>query len=144
MMLACACFTSCGDPANTPDDPNGGEAGNEEVDKNVVTNYYTIATDDFSWSQCNEEMEYLFSFFTDDVRMFVIEDTKTKANEQALKRYQDILDQIDNDRICKAFPTDYDDYLEEYLYAEVHLMRTVGRPDTLASRKWSIKGVEDY
>lgn len=125
MAMTVVCLTACEGNSKGPS----------------VTNYYTISTNDHSWSQ-SSEMEYLFSFFEDDVRMFIIEGTKEEANKEALERYEAILAQIDNDRVCRSFPCDYDSNLEEYLYAEVDLLRTVGRPDTLARRRWSIKGVE--
>lgn len=125
------CFFSCDKEKNEP--TNGKEQS--------VTNYYTIATHDHSFSQ-SPEMEYLFDFFSDDVRMFIIEGKPSVANAEALKRYEDILAKIDNDRVCHSFPTYYDSNLEEYLYAEVQLLRTVGIPDTLARRRWSINGVE--
>lgn len=105
------------------------------------TYYYTIATDDMSWGKA--DMNYIANFFPDDVRMFSIEGTKDEADQKAIERYNDILSQIDNDAVCNAFPSYYDEGMEEYLYYAAHLTRTVGRPDTLKSRYWTIKGFED-
>ena len=105
------------------------------------THYYTIVTDDMSWGKA--DMSYVADFFPDDVRMFTIEGTKSGADQEAIKRYNDILSQIDNDKVRDAFPSYYDEGMEQYLYYAVHLTRTEGRPDTLKSRYWTIKGVED-
>lgn len=112
-----------------------------DPDEQVRTHYYTIATHDCSWGLA--DLEYLWDFFNDDVRMFSIEGTLKDANAQALKRYNDILDQIDNDYVCSRFPSyDYEN-LEEYLYAEVDLILPEnGVIDTLATRRWTINGVE--
>ena len=110
----------------------------------AATHYYTIATEDMSWGKANQaDIEYVANFFTDDVRMFTMEGTRDEADQKALKYYKDILSQIDNDAVCNAFPSYYDEGMEEYLYYAAHLTRTVGRPDTLKSRYWTIKGVED-
>ncbi|MBE6321514.1 MAG: hypothetical protein E7073_00615 [Bacteroidales bacterium] len=105
------------------------------------THYYTIVPEDNSWGKA--DMNYVADFFTDDVRMFTIEGTKSGADQEAIKRYNDILSQIDNDKVRDAFPSYYDEGMEQYLYYAVHLTRTEGRPDTLKSRYWTIKGVED-
>jgi hypothetical protein len=102
---------------------------------------YTIVTDDNSLGKA--DMNYVADFFPDDLRMFTIEGTKSGADQEAIKRYNDILSQIDNDKVCDAFPTYYDEGMDDYLYYAVHLTRTEGRPDTLKSRRWTIKGVED-
>ncbi|MBQ2052003.1 MAG: hypothetical protein II495_07175 [Paludibacteraceae bacterium] len=107
----------------------------------VGTHFYTIAGDDKSWGEA--DMNYVADFFPDDLRMFSIEGTKAEADQEAIKRFNDILSQIDNDAVCNAFPYDYSVNMEEYLYYAAHLMRTEGRPDTLKSRYWTIKGFED-
>lgn len=103
--------------------------------------YYTIVTDDNSLGKA--DMNYVADFFTDDVRIFTIEGTKSGADQEAIKRYNDILSQINNTAVCNAFPTYYDEGMDDYLYYAVHLTRTEGRPDTLKSRYWTIKGIED-
>jgi hypothetical protein len=103
--------------------------------------YYTIVTDDNSLGKA--DMNYIANFFTDDVRMFTIDGTKSGADQEAIKRYNDILSQIDNGAVCNAFPSYYDEGLQEYLYYAVHLTRTEGRPDTLASKRWALNGVEE-
>ena len=106
------------------------------------TYYYTIATDDMSWGKA--DMNYVANFFPDDVRIFTMEgSSRDEADQKAIERYNDILSQIDNDAVCNAFPSYYDEGMEEYLYYAAHLTRTMGRPDTLKSRYWTIKGVED-
>ena len=108
------------------------------------THYYTIATEDMSWDKANQaDIEYVANFFTDDVRMFTMEGTRDEADQKALKYYKDILSQIDDERVRNAFPAVYDEGLEEYLYFAVHLTRTEGRPDTLASKRWALNGVEE-
>ena len=124
--LAALTFASCS--SDDESEPSG-------------THYYTIVTDDMSWGKA--DMSYVADFFPDDLRMFSIEGTKAEADQEAIKRYNDILSQIDNDAVCNAFPSYYDEGMEEYLYYAAYLMRTEGRPDTLKSRYWTIKGVED-
>ena len=114
----------------------------DDDDKEPSGTYaYTIAIDDMSWGEA--DMNYIAGFFTDDVRMFSIEGTKAEADQKAIERFNDILSQIDNDKVRDAFPYDYSVNMEEYLYYAAHLTRTVGRPDTLKSRYWTIKGFED-
>ena len=109
------------------------------------THYYTIATEDESWGgEANQDdIEYVANFFTDDVRMFTMEGTRDEADQKALKYYKDILSQIDDERVCNAFHTTYSESMETYLYFAVHLTRTEGRPDTLASKRWALNGVEE-
>ena len=102
-----------------------------------ATHYYTISTDDMSWGKA--DMEYIAGFFTDDVRMFTV-DGSTAADREALARYNGILSQIDDEAVCAQFPCEYDENLEEYLYYQVHLLRTEGKPDTLAGKRWSHDG----
>ncbi|MCM8872602.1 MAG: hypothetical protein NDJ65_04905 [Paludibacteraceae bacterium] len=130
-------FASCS--SDDKDDPANGGSGKGGV---TGTYYYTIATDDMSWGKA--DMNYVANFFPDDVRMFTMEgSSRDEADQKAIERYNDILSQIDNDAVCNAFPSYYDEGMEEYLYYAAHLTRTVGRPDTLKSRYWTIKGVED-
>lgn len=110
----------------------------------VATHYYTIATEDESWGEANQDdIEYVANFFTDDVRMFTMEGTRDEADQKALKYYKDILSRIDDERVCNAFHTTYSEGKETYLYFAVHLTRTEGRPDTLASKRWALNSVEE-
>ena len=103
-----------------------------------ATHYYTISTDDMSWGRA--DMTYIADFFTDDVRMFTVDGTTAAADREALARYNGILSQIDDEAVCAQFPCEYDENLEEYLYYQVHLLRTEGKPDTLAGKRWSHDG----
>lgn len=103
-----------------------------------ATHYYTIATDDMSWGKA--DMDYIAGFFADDVRMFTVDGTTAAADREALARYNGILSQIDDETVCAQFPCEYDENLEEYLYYQVHLLRTEGIPDTLAGKRWSHDG----
>ena len=103
-----------------------------------ATHYYTISTDDMSWGCA--DMTYIADFFTDDVRMFTVDGTTAAADREALARYNGILSQIDDEAVCAQFPCEYDENLEEYLYYQVHLLRTEGMPDTLVGKRWSHDG----
>ncbi|MBO6006209.1 MAG: hypothetical protein J6P49_05070 [Paludibacteraceae bacterium] len=124
-------FAAC---SSDKDDKDGNGEGP------VGTHYYTIATEDMSWGKA--DMSYVADFFSDDVRMFTIEGTKSGADQKALERYNEILSQINDEQVCNAFPSVYDESMQEYLYFAVHLTRTEGRPDTLASKRWALNGVE--
>lgn len=105
---------------------------------NSATHYYTISTDDMSLGRA--DMTYIADFFTDDVRMFTVDGTTASADREALARYNGILSQIDDEAVCAQFPCEYDENLEQYLYYQVHLLRTEGMPDTLAGKRWSHDG----
>ena len=108
----------------------------------VGTHYYAIVPEDNSWGKA--DMSHMEKIFPDEQKIdFSTEGTKDEADQKAIKRYNDILSQIDNDAVCNAFPSYYDEGMQEYLYYVAHLMRTEGRPDTLKSRYWTIKGIED-
>lgn len=110
----------------------------EEKEGASATHYYTISTNDMSWGRA--DMNYIADFFTDEVRMFTVEGTTGDADREAMKRYNDILSQIDDEAVCSQFPCEYDENLEEYLYYQVYLLRTEGMPDTLAGKRWSHDG----
>lgn len=109
----------------------------------VGTHYYAIVPEDNSWGKA--DMSHMEKIFPDEQKIdFSTEGTKDEADQEAIKRYNDILSQIDNDAVCNAFPSYYDEGMQEYLYYAVHLTRTEGgRTDTLKSRRWTIKGIED-
>jgi hypothetical protein len=109
----------------------------------VGTHYYIIEPEDNSWG--NADMSHMEKFFPDEQEIdFSTEGTKAEADQKAIERYNEILSQIDKDAVCNAFHSDYDAVHAQYLYYAVHLTRTDGgRTDTLKSRYWTIKGVED-
>jgi hypothetical protein len=109
----------------------------------VGTHFYMI--DPYDNSLGKADMGHMEKLFPDEQEInFSIEGTKAEADQKAIERYNDILSQIDNDAVCNAFPSYYDEGMQEYLYYAVHLTRTDGgRPDTLKSRRWTIKCVED-
>lgn len=131
ILAACALFAACTEKESNPSSSSDP----------VATHFYTISTDDYSWSKA--DLSYIDTFFTDDSRIFTIENTLAAADSEALAYYWSILDRIDNQRVCNAFPCEYDSNLEEHLFFQVDLMRTEGRPDTLAIRRWNIDGVRD-
>ena len=125
--LAALTFTSC---------------SSDDDKEPVGTHYYAIVPEDNSWGKA--DMSHMEKIFPDEQKIdFSTEGTKDEADQKAIERYNDILSQIDNDAVCNAFPSYYDEGMQEYLYYAVHLTRTEGRPDTLKSRYWTIKGVED-
>ena len=109
----------------------------------VGTHYYAIVPEDNSWGKA--DMSHMEKIFPDEQKIdFSTEGTKDEADQKAIEHYNDILSQIDNDAVCNAFSSYYDEGMQEYLYYAVHLTRTEGgRTDTLKSRYWTIKGVED-
>lgn len=130
MMAVCAMFfVGCQEKET---ERAGGTAGTS------ATHYYTISTNDMSWGRA--DMNYIADFFTEEARMFTVEGTTGDADREAMKRYNDILSQIDDEAVCSQFPCEYDENLEEYLYYQVYLLRTEGMPDTLAGKRWSHDG----
>ena len=109
----------------------------------VGTHFYMI--DPYDNSLGKADMGHMEKLFPDEQEInFSTEGTKAEADQKAIERYNEILSQIDNDAVCNAFPTYYDESMDDYLYYVVHLIRTDGgRPDTLKSRRWTIKCVED-